>query len=161
MSNKNLDAKHYVIGKRIIRVSGSFVPLTGAGTIVASSVTGWGFGYAPVAGVMALRAQPQNNPTPLTTPGIVRNSAGLYTITTEDPYLEVKWFDCNLAGPAAGTALWAQPVEPVANTGVANKGVAVQVLITNNAGTPTDANANMRLYFAIEFRDSTVLYQKP
>src|SRR6185437_15287584 len=54
MSNRNHDKLHGLIGPGKIIVDGSFVPLTGAGTVDATKVTGLGFGYAPVKGVMAL-----------------------------------------------------------------------------------------------------------
>lgn len=163
MSNRQAMWHGWDLDPRTIRVVGSFVPLTGAGTIDATKVTGFGFGFAlsQSTGVVATKAQPQNNPTPLTTPGIVRANTGLYTITTEDPYLELVAFHCDLAGPVGGTALWIQPVEPVANLATAGKGVAAQVLIVNSSGTPTDANANMRVYFGLAFRDSTVGFRKP
>ena len=166
MSNRRLD-RPWCVGERLILVCGSFVPLTGAGTVVASTVKGLGFGYAPnSSGVMALRATPGNNPVPLSTPGITRVSAGLYSIVFEDPYLDVEFFDAILAGPATGIAsggkaLSAQPVEPVAGLATANKAPTAQVVIVDNTGTPTEGIANCRLYFELWFRDSTAQYAKP
>ncbi len=146
---------------RDIRVRGSFILLTGAGTINAAKVKGEGFGYAPVNGAMALKGVPGNNPTPLTTPGIAYVSAGLHIITFEDSYQDLECLVCTLAGPATGTNLFVQTVDPPTNLATASKGVAVQILTTNNAGSPTDAPANTRLHFVASFRDTTSHYQKP
>jgi len=160
MSNRNHDKLHGLIGPGKIIVDGSFVPLTGAGTVDATKVTGLGFGYAPVKGVMALITPPQNNPIPLSTPGIVRTGTGLYTITFEDPYLEVVSFRCDLAVAAAGSALRAVPVEPITGTSTANTAPTITIVILNGA-TPTDAAASQRVHFHAVFRDSTTRYQKP
>lgn len=160
MSDKNLD-RAWTIGKRSIRIAGSFQVLSGAGTIVASKVTGLGFGFAPVNGVMALRAQPGNNPTPLTTPGILRPGTGLYTIIMENPYLGCDSFTCCLAVPAAGAQLWAVPVEPITGLGTAGTGPTFTILLMNNAGTPTDGLTTERVHFDIIVRDSTVSFSKP
>jgi hypothetical protein len=161
MSTRNYDTG-WCVGKRLIDISGNFVPLTGAGTVVASTVKGFGFGYAPVNGVMTLRPLTGgNNPVPKSTPGIVRSSTGLYAITFEDPYIDIVYFGVDLAAPSTGTALWAQPVEPVTGINTAFTAPTLSVLIVNNAGTPTDAAANMRIYFDVVFRDSTAFFQKP
>lgn len=151
----------YCLGERLIELAGSFVPLTGAGTVVAANVRGFGFGYAPnSAGVMVL--QPRIAQSPLTsTPGILRTGVGLYTITLEDAYLGCNLFSVDLAAPVAGSQLWAQPVEPVANLGSSTLAPVFSVLIINNAGAPTDAVANMRLYLALQMRDSTTRFAKP
>lgn len=162
MSNRDYQGRGVLSPQvRDIRVRGSFVPLTGAGTVVASTVKGEGFGYAPVNGAMALKTAPGNNPTPLTTPGITRVSAGLYKVVLEDPYQDIEHITCDLAGPATGSALWAQPVDPVTNTATANSGATFQLVIVNSSGTPTEANASMRLHFVVSLRDSTAHYQKP
>lgn len=160
MANRNYDTG-WALGKRLISIEGNFVPLTGAGTIVASSVNGFGFGFAPnAAGTMVL--QPRLSSSPLTsTPGILRTGTGLYTLTLEDNYLGCNFFGCDLAAPVAGSQLWAQPVEPVANLGSSTLAPTFSILIINNAGTPTDAAANMRLYFSLTMRDSTVQRGKP
>src|ERR1700722_7515886 len=165
MSNRRLD-RPWTIGERIIVVQGSFVPLTGAGTVRASAVRGLGFRYSPVAGVMTLRGAPGNNPVPLSTPGITLGTTGLYSIVFEDPYQELVFFDAVLAGPATGiatggSALQAQPVVPETGVATAATGPTLQVVIVNNAGTPTQCVANCRLFFEAHFRDSTVQYQKP
>src|ERR1700690_3771350 len=111
MSNKNYDTA-YAQGKRLIGIEGSFIPLTGAGTVVAANVRGFGFGYAPnSAGVMVL--QPNLVVKGLTTtPGIVRSGTGLYTVTFEDTFLAVNYFGADLAAPVAGSALLAPPLQP-------------------------------------------------
>lgn len=166
MSNRRLD-QPWTVGQRKIIVSGSFVPLTGAGTVAASTVRGLGFGYAPDStGVMALRAAPGNNPVPLSTPGIVRTGTGLYTIVLEDPYLSLEFWTPSLAGPATGiatggSALFAQPVSPATGTGTASTGPTLTVVIVNNAGVPTECIAGCRVHFEAHFRDSTEQYTKP
>jgi hypothetical protein len=151
----------WCLGERLIEISGSFVPLTGAGTVVASSVKGEGFGYAPIAGVMKLQPNLASKNFLTTTPGIVRTGTGLYTVTMEDQYLDINDFTADLAAPIAGSALWAQPVEPVANLGSTTAAVVLSILIVNSSGTPTDAAANMRMYFSAIFRDSTTRFNKP
>jgi hypothetical protein len=161
MANKNFD-QGYCIGKRLIEIAGSFIPLTGAGTVVASSVRGFGFGYAPnSAGVTVLQPNATGKVQLTTTPGILRTGTGLYTLTLEDPYADCNLFSVDLAAPVAGSQLWAQPVEPIANLGSATAAPVFSILIINNAGTPTDAAANMRMYFALQMRDSTVQKVKP
>jgi hypothetical protein len=160
MADKNLDVPK-VIGKRLIKIVGSFQALAGAGTVIASQVRGLGFGYAPVNGVMALRAQPGNNPTPLTTPGILRTGTGLYTVTLENPYLECVKFMCNLGIPAAGVNLYAVPVEPTTGFATAQTGPTVTILLQTATGTPTDGANTERVYFSLSVRDSTTGYQKP
>lgn len=143
------------------------MPLTGAGTVLASAVKGFGFGYAPNAsGVMALRGTPGNNPVGLSTPGITRTVAGTYAIVFEDPYQDVEYFDAILAGPVTGIAaggkqLSAQPVEPVAGLATANTAPTAKVVIVDNTGGVVEGIASCRLYFEIWFRDSTVQFQKP
>jgi hypothetical protein len=160
MANKNFD-QSFCIGKRLVEITGSFVPLTGAGTIVASTVRGFGFGYAPnSAGVMTLQP-PIPSKAAFGTPGILRTGVGLYTLTTEDVYIGCNLFSADLAAPVAGSALWAEPVEPIANLGSSTANPVFSILIVNNAGTPTDAVANMRLYFALIMRDSTTQFYKP
>lgn len=160
MSDKNMD-RPWVVGKRQIELRGSFKVLSGAGTIDATKVTGLGFGFAPVNGVMALRAQPQNNPTPLSTPGILRTNTGLYTITFENPYLELVSFHPHLATAAGGVNLFAQAIEPVTGTNTAQTGPTITVQLVNGSGAATEGATTQRLHFVAVFRDSTWSYQKP
>jgi hypothetical protein len=165
MSNRNFD-QGYTIGKRLIDVAGSFVPLTSStGTIVASKVKGLGFGYAPIAGVMTLQTSARSGIT--STPGVAHPSGGLYTLTFDDSYREINVISCDLAAPSSGSALWSQPVEPWTNTGVlgAAAGIApsIQLLTINSSGSPTDVGTPnaFRLHFFVQFEDSTVQFQKP
>lgn len=159
MANRNMD-QSWCLGKRLIDLAGNFVPLTGAGIVLASAVRGFGFGYAPTNGVMTL--QPRLTSSPLTsTPGILRTGTGVYTITLEDAYLSVNDYGCDLAVPAGGSQLWVQPVEPVANLASSTLAPTFTMTIVNNAGTPTDAAASSRVYFWIELRDSNVQFAKP
>lgn len=160
MSDKNLD-RAWTIGKRSIRIAGSFVPLAGAGTVVATNVRGLGFGYAPVNGLMALKAQPGNNPTPLTVPGILRTGVGVYTIILENPWLGCDSFTVSLGVPVAGVQLWAWPVEPITGMATAGTGPTFTILLANNAGTPTEGAVTQRVHFDIIVRDSTVSFNKP
>ena len=159
MANRNFDVA-WSIGKRLIDIIGSFVPLTGAGTIVASSVKGLGFGYAPVAGVMAL--QTTGRPGITSGPGgILRTGVGMYTIQADDSYQDLNFFDCTLAAAnTSGTGLWAQPVNNA--TGFTpGVGPTVTMLIVNSSGTPTEATAGQRVYFDLQLRDSTTQFNKP
>jgi hypothetical protein len=158
MANRNFDAS-YCIGKRLVDISGSFVPLTGAGTVVASTVKGQGFGYAPVNGVMTLQAAARPGIT--STPGIIRVSTGLYTITLDDSYLDIQEFCGDLAVPNTGSGTWIQPVEPVSQLATAGKAPVLSILLVNSSGTPTDAPASSRVYFYACMRDSSVQFQKP
>lgn len=160
MADRNFD-QGYTIGKRLIEIAGSFVPLTGAGTVVASTVKGLGFGYAPNnAGVMALQPNLVTKPW-TTTPGIVRTGTGVYTITLEDRYLDCNCFSADLAVPAGGSALWAQPNEPIANLGSTTAAIVATLTIVNASGTPTDAAASSRIHFFLQLRDSTTQRVKP
>jgi hypothetical protein len=165
MANRNFD-QGYCIGKRLIDIAGSFFALTGGGTVAASSVKGLGFGYAPTAGVMTKQAAPVR-PGITSTPGIVRTSTGLYTITLDDSYRDINILSCDLGAPSTGSALWTQPVEPWTNTGVlgAAAGVApsVQVLIINASGSPSDPGSSnaFRVHFFVQCEDSSVQFQKP
>lgn len=158
MSNRNLQSS-WVIGERIIDLAGSFVPLTGAGTIVASNVRGLGFGFAPSAGTMALQGRIASSPL-TSTPGILRTGTGLYTITFEDSYIEAVAVGVDLA-VASASANWAQPLEPIANQGSSTLAPVLSVQIINSSGTAVDSAANCRLHFFIRFRDSTTRYNKP
>lgn len=163
MANRNFD-QGYVIGKRLIDIMGSFIALTGSGTITASSVKGLGFGFAPVAGVMKAQTAPVRAGI-TSTPGIARTGTGLYGVTLDDSYRDINFVSADLGAPVSGSGLWAQPVEPWTNTGAlgAAVGIAptVQFLIINSSGTPTDASGTMRMHFAIQCEDSTVQFSKP
>lgn len=151
----------YVIGERIIDLVGSFVPLTGAGTVLASKVTGLGFGYAPSGNPGIMTLQPRIAQSPLTsTPGILRTGTGLYTITFEDNYLEMVGVSVDLA-VAAASANWAQALEPIANIASSTLAPTLSLQIINSSGTAVDSAANCRLHFFIRFRDSTTRYGKP
>src|SRR5437660_10084646 len=86
MSNRNADKARLILGKRIWEFDGSFQALAGAGTVDASKVRGFGFGYVPQNGVVALKSAA--SPGVNSTPGIVRTGTGTYTITFEDPYID-------------------------------------------------------------------------
>lgn len=151
----------YVIGERIVDLVGSFVPLTGAGTVAASTVRGLGFGYAPSGspGVMAL--QPRIAQSALTnTPGIVRTGTGLYTVTFEDAFLEAVGVSADLQ-VAAASPNWVQVLGEVANQGSSTLAPVLSLQIINASGVAVDAAASGRVHFFIRFRDSTTRYGKP
>lgn len=159
MANRRFDAP-YCIGERRITIAGSFVPLTGAGTVVASTVKGFGFGYAPIAGVMTLVSSAR--PGVSGTPGVVRTSAGLYTITLDDSYEDVEHITASYWTPAAGlgTPLIVNPTTTT-SFGVAATASSFQVVLTTTTGTPTDSGASCRISFLVTLRDSTVQFAKP
>lgn len=158
MSNRQLQSS-WVIGERIVDLAGSFVPLTGAGTVVAANVRGLGFGYAPSAGTMTLQPKTALNPL-TTTPGIVRTGTGLYTVTFEDAYIEAVAVGVDLA-VASASANWAQALEPIANQASSTQAPVLSLQIINSSGTAVDSAANCRMHFFIRFRDSTTRYSKP
>lgn len=156
MANRNLDTS-YVIGKRLIDIAGSF-GTNGSSSPAASSVKGLGFGYAPSAGVMAVKG---SSPGVTTTAGVVRSTTGTYVITPEDTFQDVNVFSTDLQ-VASASANWAQP-GPIANTAVANQAPNLTIFVINSSGSLQDvaANASSRVHFFIQFRDSTVQFQKP
>lgn len=159
MANRNFQTS-WVIGERIVDIAGSFVPLTGAGTVVASTVRGLGFGYAPSAGVMTLFGNVSTKSFLTTTPGIVRTGTGLYTVTLEDPYIEAKAVGCDLA-VASASPNWAQPIEPIANLASSTAAPVISIQIINASGSAVDASSGGRLHFFVSLRDSTTQFQKP
>ena len=159
MANRKFD-KPYCIGERQVIISGSFVALTGAGTVDATKVTGFGFGYAPVAGKMAL--QTSARPGIAGTVGIVRTGTGVYMLTLDDAYLECTAFNADVAGPVTGTNLFTQLLDPPATSlGTAGTAPVFTLVLVSGSGTPTDASAGMRVHFQIVLRDSTERFNKP
>lgn len=159
MANRRFD-RAYCVGERIVDIYGSFVTLTGSGTVAAATVKGFGFGYAPTAGKMALQssARPGIN----STPGIVRVSTGLYSITFDDAYLDLTYFSAHYsAGSTSGAAKFAQTINNA--TGLATSATAptLQLIIVNGSGTPADGEAAGLINFHARFRDSTVQFSKP
>ena len=160
MANRRFDNDDKTLGVGLRRIYGSFVPLTGAGIVAASTVKGMGFGYAPIAGVMALKTSASQGVSG--TPGIVRTSTGLYTITLEDSYLDLVSILCSLQVPAAGIAsgLDAYPVT-LPSVGVAATASTFQIVILNSSGVVTESVASCRICFEAVFRDSSVQFNKP
>jgi hypothetical protein len=159
MANRNFDTG-WTIGKRLIDITGSF-GTNGASNPVAANVKGFGFGYAPVGNVMTLQTSIPVRPGITTTPGIVRSATGTYVITLDDSYLDHQVFSCDLQ-VASASANWAQP-GPIANMGVSGQAPNFTVIVINSSGTPQDvaANANSRVHFFIQLRDSTTQFAKP
>jgi len=156
MANRNLDTS-YCFGKRLIDIAGSF-GTNGASNPVAANVKGLGFGYAPQNGTMAVKG---SSPGVTTTAGIVRSATGTYVITPEDPFADLNVVSCDLQ-VASASANWAQP-GPVANLAVSNQAPNVTLFVINSSGSLQDiaANASSRVHFFMQFRDSTVQFQKP
>jgi hypothetical protein len=164
MSNRNYFRGHLVPGPRRVHIAGSFAcPASSAG-VTPSTVKGLHFGYAPLGPsfVMALRAQPGNNPTPLSTPGIVYNSAGNYTLTLEDTFIDYDGYDAELSVPSGGPYTnIVNILNPPANFATLNTAPSFTFVTTNSGGTPTDLGATFRINFNLWLRDSTVEYGKP
>ena len=159
MGNRRFD-KPYNIGVRRITIAGTFVPLTGSGTVVASTVQGFGFGYAPENNVMTL--QTSARPGIAGTPGIVRTSTGLYTVTLDDSYLALESLVCSMQIPSTGYGAALPSVNPVTSPsfGVANTASSFQIAIsTVSTGALVDAAASMAISFVAIIRDSNVQYQ--
>lgn len=134
MANRNFDFA-WTLGKRIVNIEGSF-DTNGASNPVAPK----GQGFRKV--------------------GIVHAATGQYTVTMDDPYLDLNAWGADLQVNAASPN-WAQ-VGPVTNLGTASP-VVVTIFTINSAGTAVDvaAGANSRVAFFLTFRDSTVGQNKP
>lgn len=161
MANRRLD-RDWTIGVRVVRVYGSFAT-NGGSAIVPSSVKGFGFGYAPVSGVMALQGNVQSKSYLTSTPGIVLSGTGVFTITFEDPYIDCISFQPSIQLATPGT----QDVMAgtMVNLGSSTAAPSIQILVVNTtsgaAATPPAANANNRINFEAVFRDSTEQFLKP
>jgi hypothetical protein len=163
MANRRYD-RDWVLGERIITISGSFATNTGS-AIVASTVKGFGFGYAPSAGVMTLFGNIASKNYLTTTPGIVLSGTGIYTVTLEDPYIDMIAASVNIQVAASGASANDMILGTAVNLGSSTAAPAIQLLTINGgsgaAATPTAANANNRVNFQFVFRDSTVQFNKP
>lgn len=159
MSNRRYD-RDWVLGERIIHIFGSFACPSGSSGVTASSVKGFGFGYAPLNGVMALK--PSASPGITSTPGIAYTSAGLYTVTLEDPYIDAIDWDAHLIIPSGGTFSNAAKIETVpTNLGASGLAPTFTITTLTSGGTPTDFGATYRVGFHIYLRDSSVQFNKP
>jgi L-serine deaminase len=162
MANRRFD-RDWCLGERCVQIWGSF-GTNGGAAIVASTVKGFGFGYAPVNGVMTL--QPNRSSISLTTtPGIVLSGTGIYTVTLEDPYIDLVSVGVSIQASAQGVNANDMIVGTVTNLGSSTAAPAIQLFTVNGgtgaAATPTAANANSRVNFTFIFRDSTVQFNKP
>src|SRR5882762_2235206 len=160
MSNRNADKAILVLGKRLWEIEGSFVALAGAGTVVAANVKGWGFGYSPVNGIMTLKAA--NQVSGITSvAGIVRTGVGVFTLTLEDPYIEVVAAGAFLQGPGPNVndAMVRQAV-----TNANAVGLAPTLTIdtyNGNTGAASDLGTTYTVCFRLKLRDSTDNYNRP
>jgi len=128
------------------------VPLTGAGTVVASSVR-W-------PGVRLCKNERREHTPASRATRHQRNTrhrrtgVGVYTITLDDSYVGVNYWDVNLAAPtAAGTALNAVPVAGPTNLGAGGVAPVFTFVIVNGSGTPTEAPASARVHFIMVLRN--------
>ena len=161
MANTNFDCGHYTIGKRLPHIFGSFQLLAGSGTVVASTVKGLGFGFAPnLQGVMA--AKTVAKPGIQDIGGIVYVSAGTYDITLEDSYIDAIDTEAHLIYPSGGTLthralFYTNPT----NLATSGRAPTFRLVTTVTGGTPTDLGTTFRAAFHIWLRDSTVQFVKP
>jgi hypothetical protein len=159
MSNRNADKARLILGKRLWEIEGSFVALAGAGTVTASTVRGFGFGYAPLNGVMTLL--PRATQGISSTPGIVRTGTGLYTITLEDSYIDYVTCAAWLM-PPGGTVNDAAIETAPTNFGVSGLAPTFTLVTYSGAtGTAADLGTTFTVCFRFVLRDSTVQYNKP
>ena len=167
MSSHNFDRGHLILGKRLVHIFGSFAAPTGVGGVGANgafdptSVKGQGFGYAPnQQGIMAL--QPQARPGISSLPGIIWVSAGVYTLTLDDSYIDVIDSEAHLIVPSGGT-ITSSAAFTTLPTNLATGGKAPTFTLNTfvAAGTLTDLGVTYRIGFHLWLRDSTVGYPKP
>lgn len=167
MSSRNYDRGHYLLGKRSVHIFGSFAAPTGVGGVGANgafdatSVKGLGFGYAPNGqGIMALK--PSAQPGISSIPGVIWVSAGVYTLTLEDSYLDATDWEAHVIPPAAGTLTNSvRLVTLPTNLATGGKAPTFTFAAFTSGGTPTDFGATYRIGFHLWLRDSTVNYVKP
>jgi hypothetical protein len=167
MSSHNFDRGHYVLGKRPVHIYGSFAAPTGVGGVGANgafdatSVKGLGFGYAPNAqGVMTL--QPQGRSGISSLPGVIWVSAGVYTLTLDDSYIDAINWEANIIPPSGGVITnGARICTLPTNLGTGGKAPTFTINTFVSGGTLTDLGPTFRVGFHLWLRDSTVGYAKP
>lgn len=161
MANRRFD-RDWALGERLIRLYGSFAT-NGSSAIVASGVKGFGFGYAPSAGVMTLQPNVNSKNFLTTTPGIVLSGTGVFTVTLEDTYIDCVAALASMQLSTAGST--DVIIGTMSNLGSSTAAPAIQILCINSttggAVAPPAANANNRINFEFVFRDSTVQFNKP
>lgn len=159
MSNRNYDKPALVLGKRLVEIVGSFVPLGGAGTIDPTLVKGWGFGFAPTAGAMALK--PSASPGIASTPGILRTGTGVYTLTLEDNYIDAILWESHIIRPAGTSTGGVSILTSPTNLGSGTLAPTFTLVTNSTVGTAADLGTTYRVGFRLWLRDSTVNYGKP
>lgn len=160
MANRNFETMGMSLIKGEVHIYGSFTLLAGAGTIDATLVKGLGFGYAPgPAGVTVTKG---SSPGVTSTAGIARTSAGLYTVTLEDPYIDAIDYEAHLLYPSGGT-LTNRALMLTAPTNLGNGQVAPTFTIetVNSGGSATDLGTTFRCGFHIWLRNSSSVGFKP
>lgn len=167
MSSHNFDRGHLTLGKRLAHIFGSFACPTGVGGAPANgafdptSVKGQGFGYAPnQQGIMAL--QPSARPGISSIPGIIWVSAGVYTVTLDDSYIDAIDWEAHVIPPSGGTLTnIARIVTLPTLLATGGKAPTFTFNVATSTGTLTDFGATYRVGFHLWLRDSTVGYPKP
>lgn len=167
MSNRDYERGHLQLQKRSCHIFGSFAAPTGVGGAGANgafdptSVKGLGFGYAPnQQGIMALK--PQAQPGISSLPGIIWVSAGVYTLTLEDSYIDAQSWNAYVNPPSGGLLTnQARIVTLPTNLGVGGKAPTFTINTFVVAGTLTDFGPTFRIGFDLWLRDSTANYPKP
>ena len=162
MANRRFD-RDWALGERIIRIYGSF-GTNGTSTPVAANVKGFGFGYAPSAGVMVLQPNLSSKSFLTSTPGITYAATGVYSITFEDPYIDCISFICTMQ-QTAGNSIYDAEAADMSNLGSSTAAPTLKIQIINqttgNAVAPPAASGPSRVNFIAVFRDSTVQFNKP
>lgn len=167
MSSRTFTIGHYVLGKRAVHIYGSFAAPTGVGGAGANgafdptSVKGLGFGYAPnQQGIMALK--PSASPGIISVPGIVWVSAGVYTLTLEDSYLDAVDWEAHVIPPAAGTLTnTARLLTLPTNLATGGRAPTFTFNAFTSGATLTDFGPTYRIGFHLWLRDSSVNFVKP
>lgn len=167
MSSRNYDRGHYLLGKRSVHIFGSFAAPTGVGGAGAngafdpSSVKGLGFGYAPnQQGIMALK--PSAQPGISSTPGVIWVSAGVYTLTLEDSYIDAVDWEAHVIPPSGGTLTNIARILTLPTLlATGGKAPTFTFNVATTGGTLTDFGPTYRVGFHLWLRDSTVNFVKP
>lgn len=167
MANTNFDHGHWTLGKRLVHIFGSFAAPSGSGgagsngSFDPTSVKGLGFGYAPnLQGIMALKSG--QRPGITSTAGIVWVSAGVYTVTLEDSYIDAVDYEAHITPPNGGTLTNSvRMLTSPTNLGTSGKAPTFTFNAFTSGAVLTDFGATYRVGFHIWLRDSSVQFVKP
>jgi hypothetical protein len=168
MSSHNFDRGHLLLGKRQAHIFGSFAAPTGVGGAGAAngafdptSVKGLGFGYAPnQQGIMALQAAAR--PGISSVPGVIWVSAGVYTMTLDDSYIDATDWEAHVIPPSGGTLTNIARILTLPTLlGTGGKAPTFTFNVATSGGTLTDFGPTYRIGFHLWLRDSSVGFSKP